>query len=152
MQYANSGLAGNNGVSTITINTNIAVAGTLTQNFKSLCYGDVDASYSLAKAMEDGTTADVTVGDGLSLSNFPNPFNDMTTIQFTTPTACKATVDIYNMFGEKIATLNDPDNYEGVHTINYKADGLASGIYFYRVTLKTGNDIITQVGKMVVNK
>ena len=142
--YANSG-----GVSNISITVG---SSNVTQNFKSLCYGDVDASYTGMKMMEDGSTLDVTATNGLGVINFPNPFSDRTSIQFTAPVEGKATVDIYNLFGVKVATLVDPDTYEGVHTINYEASGIASGIYMYYVTLKTSDDVFVQTGKMVVAK
>ena len=143
-RFANSG-----GTSYIQITISNA---NVIQNFKSLCYGDVDASYTGLKMQEDGSTFDVTATDGLGLINFPNPFSDMTSIQFTTPVEGKTSVDIYNIFGVKVATLVDPDSYEGVHTINYEAGGIASGIYLYIVTLKTSDDVLVQTGKMVVAK
>ncbi len=67
-----------------------------------------------------------------TLQNYPNPFNPVTTIAFNLPQAEKATLTIYNVIGEKVATLADGYFSAGSHSVTWNATGYASGIYFYR--------------------
>ncbi|MFZ4523720.1 MAG: T9SS type A sorting domain-containing protein, partial [Bacteroidales bacterium] len=134
-----------------TTNIQITVSGaTVTQNFKSLCYGDVDASYSGYK--EDEQIVSMNASNGLGLINFPNPFSKMTTIRYNVPVESKVVIKVHDLLGNQIATINDPDTYEGSHNIFFDAAGLAPGVYLYSVTLNTGDDQLVQTGKMVINR
>jgi protein associated with RNAse G/E len=153
--FAKTAEIGNNGIdyansigSTISITV---LDGAVTQNFSALCYGDVDASYTGLKENEN-SILDATAVDGLSLINFPNPFSDVTTIQYNMPVEGSAVVDIFDLIGNKVASISDPEKSEGVHNLNFNASGMASGIYIYTVTVKTSDDIIIQNGKMIFSK
>ena len=65
--------------------------------------------------------------------NYPNPFNSTTAIEFQITNSEFVTLKIYNLPGEKIATLVlekfSPGNYQVV----WDASGFASGIYYYRI-------------------
>jgi hypothetical protein len=65
--------------------------------------------------------------------NFPNPFNPSTTIAFSLDKRAEAIFDIYNISGQKIETIDLGALPAGFHTFAYDADGLASGVYFYRL-------------------
>ena len=65
---------------------------------------------------------------------YPNPFNPATLISFDIPKAGKVNVAIYNLLGEKIATLVDQEMTPGWKRIPWHAGVLPSGIYFYRVS------------------
>jgi hypothetical protein len=70
--------------------------------------------------------------------NYPNPFNPMTTIQFTLGAPSLVTLKVYNMIGQEISTLFDATNLDaGVQEVNFNANGLASGVYFYRLVSET---------------
>jgi parallel beta-helix repeat protein len=80
---------------------------------------------------------------GFSLTNYPNPFNPFTTIDFniTQPEAC--TLSIYNIKGELVKTLLKDNLEAGKHTITWDGSNdnnkiTASGIYFCR--LKSGEN------------
>jgi hypothetical protein len=73
--------------------------------------------------------------------NYPNPFNPGTSIEFSLPVASRATVDVYNVIGERVTTLLDRFLPAGRYSINWdgaNTDGkpVSSGMYFYR--LKAG--------------
>lgn len=73
----------------------------------------------------------------LNLSqNYPNPFNPMTTIAFSLPERAHATLKIYNILGQEIATLVDDVLNPGPHEVRWEASDRASGVYFYRLTFK----------------
>jgi hypothetical protein len=80
--------------------------------------------------------------------NYPNPFNPSTTIRFDIPVRSAVRVDIYNILGQKVATVVDRELRAGRHEIEFDGSGFASGIYFYR--LKTGESVGTK--KMLLIK
>lgn len=66
--------------------------------------------------------------------NFPNPFNPTTTIKFSLPNAADVKLEVYNMIGQRVATLINNQNYTaGTHDVSFDASNLASGVYFYRI-------------------
>lgn len=72
--------------------------------------------------------------------NYPNPFFSSTTIGFTIPCAIKAgnnraTLKLYNLLGQEVATLVDEAEQPGKHEVEYNNKGLQSGIYYYRLTV-----------------
>jgi hypothetical protein len=92
---------------------------------------------------------DVTSVETYSLSqNYPNPFNPTTTISYTLPKAGKVSIDIFNMIGQKVATLVNANQTAGIHTVAFDGANLTSGVYFYR--LQAGN--YTTMRKMVLMK
>lgn len=65
--------------------------------------------------------------------NYPNPFNPTTTIEYqiTTPSAVKLT--IFNALGQNVTTLINEHQLPGFYKVDFTADGLNSGLYFYRL-------------------
>jgi len=80
--------------------------------------------------------------------NYPNPFNPSTKINFSIPESGFVTMKIYNSIGEEIGTLLNEDKSAGTYEVDFVAEGLTSGIYFYSIT--TGN--FTQTKKMILMK
>lgn len=80
--------------------------------------------------------------------NYPNPFNPSTTIQFSIPQAGNVTLKIYNLLGEEVKTLADEYRLAGKHSVQFNANNLASGIYFYRI--QSGSFVETK--KMILLK
>ncbi|MEX0719508.1 MAG: alpha-amylase family glycosyl hydrolase [Balneolaceae bacterium] len=65
--------------------------------------------------------------------NYPNPFNPMTNITFNIPEQGHVSVNVYNMLGQKIATLADREFTAGKHSVRWEASQQSSGIYIYSV-------------------
>lgn len=65
--------------------------------------------------------------------NYPNPFNPETVISFSLPKAGLATLKIYDALGREVATLTNHVMAAGEHQIRWHSNGLASGVYFYRL-------------------
>ena len=63
--------------------------------------------------------------------NYPNPFNPNTSITYTIPHMTNVRVEVYNVLGQRVQVLTDQALAAGTYTINFQADRLASGIYFY---------------------
>jgi len=76
----------------------------------------------------------VTVLDGFSLSqNYPNPFNPTTMIRFELGKPSNVRLTVYNLLGQRVATLVNGHMSQGAHIIQFDASHLASGIYFYAI-------------------
>lgn len=80
--------------------------------------------------------------------NYPNPFNPSTTIRFNLSEPENVKLTVYNVQGQKVATLLDQKKNRGEHEIIFNADNFSSGVYIYR--LQTGSKLLTR--KMVLLK
>lgn len=67
------------------------------------------------------------------MQNYPNPFNPATTIRFTIPEKVKVTLDVYNLIGQKVATLVNDEINAGQHEVKFDGSNLSSGIYLYKI-------------------
>ncbi|MGH2575415.1 MAG: T9SS type A sorting domain-containing protein, partial [Ignavibacteria bacterium] len=74
------------------------------------------------------------------LQNYPNPFNPSTAIIFSAPKISNIKIKIFNVLGEEIKTLVDGSFEKGVHTVQWNASGLNSGVYFYTLTAEEYTD------------
>ena len=71
--------------------------------------------------------------------NYPNPFNPSTTITFDLVESGHATIIVCNSLGQTMTTLVNSELPAGRHSVNFNAEALPSGIYFYRME---ANDFI----------
>ncbi|RKY75691.1 hypothetical protein DRQ07_11485, partial [candidate division KSB1 bacterium] len=74
--------------------------------------------------------------------NFPNPFNNSTTLKYRLPKNCYVTLNLYNIRGQKVRALFNGFKQAGSHTLRVNGDDLPSGLYFYRI--RAGNFIETR--------
>ena len=88
-------------------------------------------------------------------NNYPNPFNPSTTIEYSIPlpenkniSSVPVTLKIYDMLGREIKTLVNKQEKPGNYSVQFNADNLPSGIYFYR--LQAGG--FAQTKKMILLK
>jgi 1,4-alpha-glucan branching enzyme len=89
------------------------------------------------------------VPDAFALSqNYPNPFNPSTTIKYQVPSASHVTIKIYDVLGKEIATVADGMHSPGYYAAVFDGSGLASGLYFYRITA----GIHTEAKRMILVK
>ncbi len=80
--------------------------------------------------------------------NYPNPFNPTTEISFSIPVFGNTTLAIYNVLGQKVATLVNKELSAGSYKYKFDAGNLTSGIYFYKLQ---SNDF-SEVRKMMLVK
>ena len=80
--------------------------------------------------------------------NYPNPFNPSTSISYSIPLQSLVEIKVYDILGRNIKTLVNEEKPAGAYLIEFNADGITSGIYFY--TLKAGSFIQTK--KMILIK
>jgi hypothetical protein len=91
---------------------------------------DNDGQFEYSKAIE----VDFNSAKKFELSqNYPNPFNPATTIRFNLPEAGNVKITLYNLLGQQIRTLVNEYKESGVHTINFDASDLNSGMYIYKI-------------------
>jgi 5-hydroxyisourate hydrolase-like protein (transthyretin family) len=65
--------------------------------------------------------------------NYPNPFNPSTTIEFDLPKASDIRIEVYKITGQKVQTLLNEKLSVGNHKVEFNAQNLSSGVYFYRI-------------------
>jgi len=99
----------------------------------------------------EGTTA--LLDDSLPTSyvleqNFPNPFNPSTIIRFALPVASHTQLEVFNLTGQRVATILNENVQAGYHVVPFDAEHLASGFYLLR--LRAGE--FTQTRKMLLVK
>ena len=80
--------------------------------------------------------------------NYPNPFNPTTVISYSVPQKSEVTLKVFNLLGQEVATLVNGVQNMGAHQVNFNANNLTSGVYFY--TIKAGS--FTSTRKMMLIK
>lgn len=80
--------------------------------------------------------------------NYPNPFNPSTKIPFGLNQESEIRLEIFDILGRKVQTLISDKYPAGSHTISFRANNLASGVYLYRIITK--NNVSTK--KMILIK
>ena len=80
--------------------------------------------------------------------NYPNPFNPSTTIRYDLPKGINVTLKIYDVMGHEVAELINQRQEAGDHEIVWNASGIASGVYFCRIS--AGD--FTAVRKLILMK
>ena len=79
--------------------------------------------------------------------NYPNPFNPSTTITYTVGAYRDVplqhiNLSIYNILGQKVATLISENQYAGIYSVKWDGSGFPGGVYFYQI--KTGDFVQTK--------
>jgi len=66
--------------------------------------------------------------------NYPNPFNPTTRIEYSLPSRGFVSLKVHNLLGEEVADLFSGVREPGDYVATFDGSGIASGIYFYRLT------------------
>ncbi len=98
-------------------------------------------------SVEDNETV---VNDYFLSQNYPNPFNPTTKIKFTIPAVetrhassqHAVSLKVFDILGNEVATLVNETKPSGTYEVEFNAEGLSSGVYFYQ--LKAGSFISTK--------
>ena len=65
--------------------------------------------------------------------NYPNPFNPSTIISFNLADATNVSLQVFNVLGQQVTSLLNQRMMKGLHQVQFKADNLQSGTYYYRI-------------------
>lgn len=67
--------------------------------------------------------------------NYPNPFNPATSINYDLPVSGFVSLKLYDISGKEVAALVNSNMNAGYYTVRFDASNLASGVYFYTLTV-----------------
>ena len=94
--------------------------------------------------------------------NFPNPFNPSTTIEYRIPPSPFSekgeqvgfvSLKVYDLLGREVAVLVDEQKPAGTYTQQWNANGIPSGVYFYRLQVypdAVGAGTFNQTKKLIL--
>lgn len=130
-QYSKIGFVAGFGTTTepktYSFTDNNVAAGNYTYRLKQV---DFDGSYQYSNEVN----VDVTGPAQYTLEqNYPNPFNPSTLIKYSIAKDGFVNVSVFNLLGEKVATLVNNNVKAGSYEINFNASHLSSGVYFYSI-------------------
>jgi hypothetical protein len=115
------------------------------------------SNYNPVPIIEQNDDANLAVNDFTLHQNYPNPFNATTTIWYSLSKPAHISLIIYNELGQNIRTIINEFENSGNHVQRW--NGLtdhgveaASGVYFYEIIAKNGEQVFKQMKKMVYNK
>ncbi|MGA2622825.1 MAG: T9SS type A sorting domain-containing protein [Bacteroidota bacterium] len=105
-----------------------------------------DLSFGPAVGVDEPRT---TFPSGFELAqNYPNPFNPTTTVSFVISHSSFVTLGVYDVLGREVATLVNEVKQPGEYTVEWNAEGIASGMYLYE--LRSG--AFSQTKKLILAK
>lgn len=132
----------------ITFDTDFVVKWTVMASTKTLEKRAAEEFFLLlVKDPESGILDEADKETDLS-QNYPNPFNPSTTIRFFLSEESEVSIDVFDLAGFKVATIEEGFKEPGYHDVEFDGSRFASGIYLYR--LKTKNQVLSR--KMILIK
>ena len=85
--------------------------------------------------------------------NYPNPFNPNTTITFDLADESQVSLIVFDVLGQEVSQLIHEELEAGIHSINFDASSLNSGVYFYKLRVQSQSGTFFEaVKKMIFNK
>ena len=102
--------------------------------------GNQSASESVLSSLQYADISEIVnaVGDykdnqAILSYNYPNPFNQSTSIIFSLKSAGVISVKVYDQLGREVKTLVNEYMLAGEHQVQFNGSNLSSGIYFYKI-------------------
>jgi hypothetical protein len=112
---------------------------------------DLDGTNHFSDALSDmATSVDPTtvVKEFALYQSYPNPFNPKTVVSSQLPVGSHVRLIVYDALGREVAVLVDEERPAGSYRDTFDGSGLASGVYYYRLTAGS----FTDTKKMVLMK
>ncbi len=114
-----------------------------TTKFYPEAYFSVKGSGIKCSDIGDTSVDEIDVPRSVQLYvNYPNPFNPTTTIRYDIPSEMNVNLTVYNVIGQRVATLVNEVKAGGQYEVHFDAANMASGTYIYR--LETGQQTISR--------
>ena len=109
---------------------------TLLDNGSVLLTGGCDSTvcqiFSELPSGSDENQLNIIFGYNLS-SNYPNPFNPSTTIDYSVPEQANVSLKVFDILGREVATLVNDEKETGYYKVEFNGSSLPSGIYIFRM-------------------
>lgn len=109
--------------------------------------------YVLKLGKQVSITTNSETAEKFSLSqNYPNPFNPLTTITYHIPQRAFVKLQVFDELGREVNSFINAVQKKGSYSVEFKSEGLASGIYFYTITAQYNGKEFVQTKKMLLTK
>jgi Domain of unknown function (DUF4082)/Secretion system C-terminal sorting domain len=99
---------------------------------------DIDgrSKYSAVVSAVIGGKGEYTLGQ-----NYPNPFRDETTIQYTLPLSGPVSLTLYDISGRSVRVLVNATKEAGTYAVSFNTGNLTRGVYYYRMQAGDFTDV-----------
>jgi len=105
-----------------------------------------DSAYSYYQHQTAIGDGDISIPRALALSqNYPNPFNAQTSITYYLPHPMKIALNVYNVLGQRVATIAEGRQPAGEYEITWDAGDFPTGVYFARLETEDRSENIKMV-------
>jgi hypothetical protein len=84
--------------------------------------------------------------------NYPNPSNPVTKIDYHMPFDGFVNITVYDITGKAVKQLVNTSLTADYYTVIFDGSDISSGIYFYRITVSSGNETFSRSMKMLLIK
>ncbi len=131
-----------------TYSMTVSASGYISQTIDNIVVTDNTGVFKEATEVNVQLVKDTGISDndqiptGITLEqNYPNPFNPGTKINFSLDHNEKMNLSVYDIKGDLISVLADREFSKGRHTVEFNAQDLSSGIYYYSLKNAPGKEI-----------
>jgi hypothetical protein len=111
---------------------------------------DLDGTFCYSKEVE--VTVNLQATTFTLHQNYPNPFNPSTSIEFNLSMSGRATLNVYNLLGQEVATLVRGEVAAGIHSVDWSPTNLANGVYVCRLEVESGTQHFVATRRLVLLK
>ncbi|MEO6455118.1 MAG: FlgD immunoglobulin-like domain containing protein, partial [Ginsengibacter sp.] len=84
------------------------------------------------------------------ISNYPNPFVNVTTIQYELPVDCVVSIRVYDQAGRLVSTPVSGNKKAGLYSFSFNGNNLSEGLYSYRMAATGGIKTFTKTNKIII--